>query len=63
MNLRDFKVGDRVQLSPTTDRWMMGDRYGEVVRVGRVLLQVHLDKSGKTIDIIPDRIQEIVEPA
>jgi len=28
-----FKRGDRVQLHPATDRWMMGDRFGEVVQV------------------------------
>ena len=61
MTLRDFKVGDRVQLSPACDRWMMGDRYGEVVAIGSKLLKVHMDRSGKTIDIIPDRIGEIVE--
>ena len=61
MTLNDFHVGDRVQLSPACDRWMMGDRFGEVVAIGRVLLKVHMDRSGKTIDIIPDRIGEILE--
>ena len=54
----------RVQIPAYTDRWMMGDRYGEVVRVtrGKVLknrwgdpeeiAHVKLDKSGKTVRVI-----------
>ena len=45
-----MKQGDRVQLHPATDRWMMGDRYGEcrsVTKDGHVW--VKLDKSGKLI--------------
>ncbi len=56
--------GTRVQLHPATDRWMMGDRYGEIVYgyvsehynpksmtwiVDRTTYRVKLDKSGKTI--------------
>lgn len=50
---------DRVQIPPYTDRWMMGDRYGEVVArceqgIGGSgpLLRVQLDKSGKTVACI-----------
>lgn len=32
-----MKKGDRVELHPVTDRWMMGDRYGVVVEVKKVL--------------------------
>lgn len=28
-------LGTRIELSPHLDRWMMGDRYGEVVRFVR----------------------------
>ncbi len=42
-------IGKRVQLHPATDRWMMGDRYGEIVKVGREYMSVKLDKSGKTV--------------
>jgi len=50
----------RVQIPAYTDRWMMGDRYGEVIKVTRTRKQngklavnseiahVKLDKSGKT---------------
>ncbi len=47
-------VGKRVELHPATDRWMMGDRYGTIARVGRTYALVHLDKSGKRIKFHPD---------
>lgn len=53
----------RVQIPAYTDRWMMGDRYGEVVKIRRrkgrakngpedpdyEVAHVKLDKSGKTL--------------
>ena len=60
-------MADRVQIPVYTDRWMMGDRYGEVVKIrkagnyldphdprGRTLLVVKLDKSGKTVKVVAD---------
>jgi hypothetical protein len=49
-----MNIGDRVQLHPGTDRWMMGDRYGTIVgkgrsRIGYVIWRVKLDFSGKTL--------------
>ncbi len=56
----------RVHIPAYTDRWMMGDRYGEVTKVTRrrVRHQLHrdpqdiahvkLDKSGKTVRVILD---------
>lgn len=46
-----FAKGERVQLHPATDRWMMGDRYGEVVGHTKDKIRVKLDRSGKTISI------------
>jgi len=44
---------DRVEIPVWTDRWMMGDRYGEIVKTSRVngtaIAHVKLDKSGKTV--------------
>jgi hypothetical protein len=51
-----FKPERRVELHPATDRWMMGDRYGEIVRVKDGLVHVRLDKSGKTFRFKPDDI-------
>jgi hypothetical protein len=57
MGLDEYKPGVRVQLHPGTDRWMMGDRYGEVVRIdraGRVV--VRLDRSGKQLRFRPENL-------
>lgn len=42
--ITDFKVGQRVELSPSMDLWMMGARFGEVVKIGRKYVHVKLDK-------------------
>jgi hypothetical protein len=47
-NEAGFRVGDRVQLHPCTNSWMRGDRFGDVVRAGRLACTVKLDKSGRT---------------
>jgi hypothetical protein len=57
----------RVQIPAYTDRWMMGDRYGDVVKVSRKtgrshpavkpgdeIAHVKLDKSGKMVRVILD---------
>jgi len=64
----------RVQIPAYTDRWMMGDRYGELVKVtkqwkhrenepGKVSIfevaHVKLDKSGKTVRVVLDDCTEI----
>lgn len=62
----------RVQIPAYTDRWMMGDRYGEVVTTvapknyldprdprGRTLYRVKLDKSGKTVRVVADDCTEV----
>ena len=42
-----FPIGIRVQAHPATDAWMMGDRYGNVVKLGRKYISVAMDRSGK----------------
>jgi hypothetical protein len=62
----------RVQIPPYTDRWMRGDRYGEVVKVTdekieqwsgdfivRKIAHVKLDKSGKTLKFFLDDCAEV----
>jgi hypothetical protein len=55
----------RVQIPAYTDRWMMGDRYGEIVKTTMSkpgngakdyvpIAHVKLDKSGKTVKVILD---------
>ncbi len=60
----------RVQIPAYTDRWMMGDRYGEVVKFTRSkvknrwgdldeIAHVKLDKSGKTVRVILNDCREV----
>lgn len=43
MNLADFKVGQRVQMHPSTHLHMRGARYGTVTKIGVRLVHVKLD--------------------
>jgi len=57
----------RVQIPAYTDRWMRGDRYGEVIKIterkkdGGVIkiARVKLDKSGKTIPVLLDDCTDV----
>jgi hypothetical protein len=51
-----FAVGERVQTHPATDRWMRGDRWGTVTRVGRRLVHVKMDVSGHVAKLHPSNI-------
>ena len=62
--------GRRVQIPAYTDRWMMGDRYGEVhfQRLAKntpdgdfptTLYKVKLDVSGKTVTVVADDCTEV----
>jgi len=46
-------LGQRVQLHPATDAWMRGERYGTVVTLGRTLVHVRMDVSGRTLTFPP----------
>lgn len=54
-------VGKRVELHPGLDRWMMGDKYGKIVKLGlRVgVVSVKLDRSGKTMKFQLNRLTVI----
>lgn len=57
-------IGTRVQIAAFYDRWMMGDRYGEVVRVykariGTTMAKVKMDKSGKVCQFPLDDITPV----
>ena len=58
--IQDFQAGMRVELHPATDAWMMGDRYGDVVKVGRKLVHVQMDRSGRTRKVHPRNIGQIL---
>ena len=57
----DFRKDQRVQLHPATDRWMMGDRFGAVAKVGRVKVHVKLDRSGRTIAFAPENVLPVYD--
>ena len=44
-----IEPGDRVAMLPHTDLFMRGGRFGTVVKVGRVLVHVSIDVTGKTV--------------
>jgi len=65
----NWSIGKRVELHPATDRWMMGDRYGVIVKVkcdSRYTLariesaKIRLDKSDKTFTF-PINRYEVIE--
>jgi len=55
----DFYKGQRVQMHPATDAFMMGDRYGDVVKVGREKVHVKMDRSGKIRQVSPGNLQTV----
>lgn|GEM_PF-2942630 len=52
-------LGSRVQANPACDCWMMGDRYGTIVRITTRLIHVRMDRSGK----IRKFTSSLLEPA
>lgn len=54
--LEQYQNGDRVELHPATDAWMMGDQYGEVVCIGMRYIHVKMDRSGKVRKVVPENI-------
>lgn len=57
--VRDFKVGDRVEMHPATDLWMRGARFGNVVKVGRTRVHVKLDKLPRPVEVAPSDLQHV----
>lgn len=54
----------RVQIPPSTDEWMSGDRYGTVAKTvensaGVVIAHVIMDRSGRTLRFRMDRLEVI----
>ena len=59
----EFKIGQRVQISPGYDAWMRGDRYGEIERITTKSIHIRLDKSKRILKVPvsrPTGIYEIV---
>lgn len=49
----------RVQLSPATDAWMAGDRYGEVLHVTPTFVLVKCDQSGLNRLVVPGLVSVV----
>jgi hypothetical protein len=53
--------GQRIEMDPSTDEWMMGDRYGEIVEVTSTgKYRILLDKSLKELIVHPRQIHRYV---
>lgn len=59
--LGSFTKGDRIEISPATDLWMQGTRYGAVLRVTGHRVHVRLDALKRTLRLPPDLIFAIIE--
>lgn len=57
MRIAWARTGMRVQIDPATDAWMMGDRYGEIVKVGRTKIHVKMDRSGRILRFSAENIE------
>jgi len=51
------KIGDRVEIPPHYDRWMMGDRYGEVVKISGKFIRVKMDRSNKVCTFLREGLR------
>jgi hypothetical protein len=53
-----LKIGTRVQLHAATDAWMQGDRYGEIVGLGKARLYYDsFNKSAEPVKVRPYRVK------
>lgn len=57
--VRDFSVGQRVEMHPATDLWMRGARFGEVTKVGHRYVHVRLDVLS-VVRVSPENIGRIL---
>jgi hypothetical protein len=61
MEITELRVGDRIEMHPASDAWMRGDRFGEVLKVGRKLVTVKLDRSGYRLSYYPRSIFKVID--
>jgi hypothetical protein len=54
-------LGSRVELSPSTDWWMKGARFGTIVKAGKTYMRVKLDANDKVVRVHGDLLQPIGE--
>jgi len=51
----EFKVGQRVQSHPATDRWMRGQRFGTVEWVSKRTVWVRFDRGSRKVAAVQPR--------
>ena len=57
-----MKIGQRIQLTPSTDLWARGARFGEIVGFRPDgLVRVKMDWKNKVIKVHPDFIMEVFD--
>lgn len=59
---RDFTEGQRVELHPSLDAWMSGDRFGTVVRTpgsARTMVRVRCDRSGRVRRVWAENLRHV----
>lgn len=54
-------VGRRVEIAPHLEPWMRGDRYGTIMRVTGRGFRVKLTRSGRTLTLTDETIQEYLD--
>ncbi len=59
--INDFAVGERVKAHPATDTFMRGDVYGVIRKIGRRLIHVEMDRSGRTIRFVASNLLHLGE--
>ena len=52
-----FRAGDPVKISPATDTWMRGERYGRVTKIGRKYVHVRLIPTGRIGRFLPEDLE------
>lgn len=58
-SVSDFRIGDRIELHPATDQWMRGERFGEVIRIGRKYVRVRMNATGRAYRALPMNLRKV----
>jgi len=58
----EILIGQRVEMHPSTDLWMMGDRYGEIINISSETgnITIKMDKSLTEIIVHPRNVYRYV---
>ncbi len=61
-SVTEILIGQRVEIDPSTDLWMMGDRYGEIIDISSETgnVRILMDKSMHEIIMHPRSIHRYI---